>query len=259
MRAHDAATRTGSNNMIVCIPSLGRPQTWTHRLFEASGFTVYHFLEPQEIDHYEVPNKVNIEASGQGIAYVRNYIKSWAKERNHEHICVCDDDVTQFGKAIEGKCCRQPDASVLSKPFEYFKRSGFALGGINQRQWAWNENKNYKVNSGKVEQLHLLNLKRVHWDYDERCNGKEDKDFLMQCVNHGESFLFFPKVYLSSPVIGSNNGGLNAFYSEKADSRVAYRLANKWPEYSKIIKQNGRIDCRLNYKALAKDKGMRIL
>lgn len=245
--------------MIICIPSLGRPKTKTHLLFEQSGHTVYHFLEPQEISEYDVENKVSIEASGKGIVYVRNFIKRWAKHNGHDYICVCDDDVNHFGKAIQKKSVKLPGADVLQEVFVKFQQSGVAVGGINQRQYAWSETKSYKINRGKVEQLCLLNLSKVSWDYDEYCAGKEDKDFVMQCIENKRNFVFFPKVFLSSPVIGSNNGGLNWFYSQKKDGEAACRLASKWPKYSKIIKQQGRVDCRLNYEAYAKDQGLKVV
>ena len=245
--------------MIVCIPSLGRCETKTYRLFEQSGFEVFHFLEPQEMLDYNVPNKVSIEAKGKGIVYVRNFIKSWAKNNGHTHVCVCDDDVNHFGKAIQKRSRKFPGADVLKEIFVKFQQSGAAVGGINQRQYAWSETKSYKINRGKVEQLCLLNLGKVLWDYDESCAGKEDKDFVMQCIKNKQSFLFFPKVFLSAPVIGTNDGGLNWFYSQKKDGEAACRLASKWPKYSKIIKKKGRIDCRLNYEAFAKDQGLRVV
>ena len=46
--------------MIVCIPTKERPQTKTYKLFEEAGITPYHFIEPQDYDSYDVPNKICI-------------------------------------------------------------------------------------------------------------------------------------------------------------------------------------------------------
>ena len=46
--------------MICFIPTKGRTTTKTYKLFEQVGIEVRHFIEPQEIDKYPVPNKVSI-------------------------------------------------------------------------------------------------------------------------------------------------------------------------------------------------------
>ena len=66
--------------MICYIPSKGRKDTKTYKLFLEAGIEVRHFIEPQEIELYNVPNKVSIEQNDQGIAYVRNYMLDYAKK-----------------------------------------------------------------------------------------------------------------------------------------------------------------------------------
>ena len=47
--------------MIVCIPTKGRPNTKTHLLYEKSkDVKVYHFIEPQDYEKYNVDNKIDI-------------------------------------------------------------------------------------------------------------------------------------------------------------------------------------------------------
>ena len=67
--------------MIAFIPSKGRPSTKTHEMFEASGFKVYHFIEPKDFDGYDVKNKINIGADDQGITFVRNFMLDFARKR----------------------------------------------------------------------------------------------------------------------------------------------------------------------------------
>lgn len=74
--------------MICCIPTKGRPQTNTYKLFEQVGIKVFHFIEPSEIDRYNVPNKVDIQNNNNGIAYVRNYILTWAQNNNYDKIII---------------------------------------------------------------------------------------------------------------------------------------------------------------------------
>ena len=53
--------------MICYIPTKGRVNTKTYKLFEEVGIKVYHFIEPKEIDDYNVPNKVSIEKNDKEI------------------------------------------------------------------------------------------------------------------------------------------------------------------------------------------------
>ena len=243
--------------MIICIPTLGRYSTKTYQLFESSGFTVYHFVEPQEFTKYNVPNMVDIKSSGMGISFVRNFINEWARINDHKFICVCDDDVNHFGKASNNKAVKMEGAEALKPVFNLFERSDFALAGVNQRQFAWSEKKSYRVNTGKMEVLQIINTKKAKWKFCEE--GKEDRDYLMQCLDNRCNFVFFPKVFHSSPKIGSNQGGLHEYYQLKKDTESAYFLARKWGNYAKIVKHYGRVDCKLDYAQLAKDRGLKVI
>ena len=84
--------------MIVCIPSKGRPETSTYKVFEDAGYEVYHFIEPQEMEAYKAaPNRVCIELNDKGITYVRNFMLDWCKDKGVEWAWFCDDDVIGFG------------------------------------------------------------------------------------------------------------------------------------------------------------------
>lgn len=240
--------------MIVMIPTKARPATQTYKLLEASGFMVYHFIEPQDVKDYKVPNIVDIGADNKGISFVRNYMLNWARSNGHTHAIICDDDFDHFGTVKDKKSVREPNADALIKPFKVFCSSSFALAGINQRQFAWSETKPYKVNNGKMNGCIFINLKKTLWNYKD--NTKEDLDFAMQCLDNSHSFIYFCKTFYNTPAIGSNSGGLHDLYSNNADSSWARNLNLAWPKYSKIIKQYGRIDCRVDFKSLAKDKGL---
>ena len=46
--------------MICFIPTKERYNTKTYILFQEVGIDVIHFIEPQDFDKYNVPNKVSI-------------------------------------------------------------------------------------------------------------------------------------------------------------------------------------------------------
>ncbi len=240
--------------MIVFIPSKGRNDTVTHKLFIASGFKVYHFIEPDEIESYNVPKKIDIKLNNQGMSYVRNFMLDYARDNGIKHFIACDDDITHFGKAKGGRAIKGDNADDLVPVFKVFCKSDLAMAGINQRQFAWSEKKTYKLNYGKVEGCSFFNSEIITWRYKE--NSKEDRDFMMQCLDNRENFAFFCKVFFNTTAIGTNIGGLHDQYKSKADSIWAKKLLMDWPKYAKIINQYGRTDCKLDYKQKAKDMGL---
>lgn len=243
--------------MIALIPTKGRPQTQTHRLFEASGFTVYHFIEPQDAAAYSVSNPIILPQNDQGITYARNFMLDWSREQGFHSFVCCDDDITHFGTAQNGKARKGNAADDLIVPLQVFTKSNAALGGLNQRQFAWNEKKPYRVNTGKVNGCFFLNMRQIGWRY--RADTKEDIDFIMQCLDHRRNFLFFGRVFYDTPAIGTNEGGLHQLYAAKRDVDWAHRVRKDWPEYAKIIQQYGRVDVRLDYKRKALDMGLEVI
>lgn len=243
--------------MIVCIPTKGRPNTATYKLFEASGVEFYHFVEPQELSAYDVPNKIDIGANDKGVTYVRNFITNWARANGHRYISAVDDDITEFGRAKNNKAVKWPNADALLQVFDFFERGYWAVGGINQRQFAWSEKKNYRINNGKVNGVNMLDTKRCTWDYAQI--GKEDRDHLMQCLDNRENFIYFPKTFYTCPPVGTNAGGLHEYYASGKDEAAAHELCQRWGKYAKIVNQFGRVDVRLDYKQKALDMGLKVL
>ena len=116
-----------TKGMICYIPSKGRPKTQTYKLFQSAGIEVLHFIEPSEIELYDVPGtKVDIGENDRGIAYVRNFMLSYAKRNGHIHVIVCDDDVTSFGKYIDGKKLRR----TLQYGWRYSNKLGTSLTNL---------------------------------------------------------------------------------------------------------------------------------
>ena len=106
--------------MICFIPTKGRFKTKTYRLFQEVGIEVKHFIEPQEIEKYKVPNKASILENDKGIGYVRNFMLNYARENNYDWVLICDDDVTSFG-IYNGKTIKQ-DASIWFNILEKAKK-----------------------------------------------------------------------------------------------------------------------------------------
>jgi hypothetical protein len=237
------------NKPIVCIPSKNRPSTKTYQLFLDAGFEVYHFIEPQELELYDVPNKVSIELNDQGIGYVRNYVLNHARKNNWQWIIVCDDDVVSFG-IYNGKTVKQ-DANIWYEIFDKVKDLPYEIVGINYTQHSWHEKTPVSINRKFAEVCVLLHVSNIDWDYRPQFNLKEDRDFALQTIKYGYGVYRFNHYWFSCPDVGTNSGGLQDMYKQKKDELAAKKMSLEWAPFIKIGKKKTRIDMKTDIKALA--------
>jgi hypothetical protein len=234
--------------MICFIPTKGRLKTKTYKLFEEANIPVYHFVEPQEYDLYNVPNKINIQRNNQGVTYVRNFMLNYAKENNFEWVIFCDDDVVSFG-IYNGKTIKKT-ANIWFEILERAKKLPFELIGINYTQHAWHEKKAYSINSKFAEVCVLMNVKKINWQYNP--NTKEDRDFQLQTIKNGYGVLRFNHYWFSCPNVGSNEGGLFDLYQSKKDIDWAKNIVKSWHPFAKLVNKKNRIDAKIDIKGYAK-------
>jgi hypothetical protein len=235
--------------MICFIPSKNRKSTKTYKLFEDAGIEVKHFIEPQEIDEYQVPNKVSILENNQGIGYVRNFMLNYARQNDYEWVIICDDDVTAFG-IYNGKTVKK-DASIWNEILNKAKKLPFELIGINYTQHAWHEKTPYSINKKFAEVCILMNVKKIHWNYRKEFNLKEDRDFALQTIKNGNGILRFNHFWFACPDVGSNKGGLQDMYKLKKDEDAAKKMCMEWNPFITLQKKGERIDMKTDIKALA--------
>jgi len=235
--------------MICFIPTKGRTTTKTYKLFEHVGIEVRHFIEPQEIDKYEVPNKVSILENNKGIGYVRNFMLDYARNNNHEWVIVCDDDVTSFG-IFNGKTVKK-DAYIWFDILDVAKKLPFELIGINYIQHASHEKTAYSVNKKFAEVCVLMHINKINWNYREEFNLKEDRDFALQTIKNGNGILRFNHYWFACPDVGSNAGGLQNEYKAKKDEESARKIYYEWHPFATLHKKVDRIDVKVDIKSLA--------
>ena len=233
--------------MICFIPTKGRLNTKTYKLFEEAGIEVKHFIEPNEFDLYEVPNKINIKENDKGVTYVRNFMLNYARENNHEWVIFCDDDVNSFG-VYNGKTVKKT-AGIWNDILEKAKKLPFELIGINYTQHAWHEKTSYSINKKFAEVCVLMNVKKIDWNYND--NTKEDRDFQLQTIKNGYGVLRFNHYWFSCPDVGSNKGGLFDLYKDKKDVEWAENLVKAWYPYAKLVRKKERIDAKIDIKGFA--------
>jgi hypothetical protein len=234
--------------MICYIPTKNRKNTKTYKLFEEANIECKHFIEPQEFDDYNIPNKVNIQKDDMGVTYVRNFMLDYAKQNNEEWVIFCDDDVNGFG--IYKNKTIKIGAIIWFEILDKAKKLPFELIGINYTQHAWHETKAYSINKKFAEVCVLMNVKKIKWRYTD--NTKEDRDFQLKTIQNGYGVLRFNYYWFSCPNIGSNKGGLYDLYKEKKDTIWAENIVKKWYPFAKLIRKKDKIDAKIDIKGFAK-------
>jgi hypothetical protein len=235
--------------MICFIPTKGRINTITYKLFQDVGIEFKHFIEPQEIEKYNVPNKVSILENDKGIGYVRNFMLNYARQNNHDWIIMCDDDVRHFG-VYEGKTIKK-DASVWFGILQKAKKLPFELIGINYRGHSWHDKTSYSINKKFVEVCVLINVSKISWNYRPEFNLKEDRDFALQTIKNGNGILRFNHIFFETPNVGTNKGGLQNEYKLKKDEESAKKMCYEWYPFVNLKNKGKRIDMKTDIKALS--------
>ena len=235
--------------MICFIPTKERYNTKTYKLFQEVGIDVIHFIEPQDFDKYNVPNKVSILKNNMGIAYVRNFMLNYAKENNNQWVIFCDDDVQSFG-IYSGKTIKK-DGSIWFDILKKVEKLPFELIGINYTQHAWHEKTSYSINKRFAEVCVLINIPKIKWNYRSEFNLKEDRDFALQTIKNGNGILRFNHYWFSCPNVGSNTGGLQNEYKAKKDEESAKKMCYEWHPFVTLKNKGERIDIKTDIKALA--------
>jgi len=237
--------------MICYIPSKGRPSTKTHKLFQAAGIEVLHFVEPSEYEIYRLPGtKVDICEDNRGIAYVRNFMLDYAKQHGHIHVIVCDDDVTSFGKYVDGERVKS-DARIWLEIFDKVRDLPYELVGINYVQFAWGKQKELSINTKFAEVCVLMNTSKIHWCYRPEFDTKEDRDFVMQTIRDGAGVLRFNRYWFACPGVGTNRGGLQNLYKVKRDELATHSMCEEWTPYIETKYKKDRLDLKADLKGLA--------
>jgi hypothetical protein len=242
--------------VIICIPTKGRPKTKTYKLFNSAGFEVYHFIEPQDIDSYDVPNMVSIEKNDQGIGYARNFILQFAKDKKWDLICQCDDDVNSFGYVKNNKSIKS-DASIFNEMLPIIDKMPFELYGMSFRQFAWGEKNKYSINSKTFTCCTIIKVNKIKWKYAN--TFMEDIQFNFESIRYGSGCFKFNHFFFNTPAVGTNTGGCYDGYKRNEDKKSFNFILNKYLGYTKVVMKKKTHDIKWDIKGWAKKFNRKIL
>ena len=138
----------------IFVPSKGRPDSSTARLLAEAGLAFTVVVEPQDERRYSRWPTVAIERNGQGIAYVRSWIKANAAS---DWYWMLDDDITAFYETASGRNKRVDAARAIRGAEKFFVQDkSVAQAALEYQQFAWSSKKPVKLSSAQVMWMVLM-------------------------------------------------------------------------------------------------------
>lgn len=202
------------------------------------------------VGKYPLFDFIQLPLSNKGVTYVRNFIKTYAANHGVKNYWMVDDDVSGIYKREGTKLHhipinQLPDLTHLNAP----------ICSLEYRQFAWSAKQPYIVNSF-CDSFVFIDTEISHGIYyDVTVEGKEDRDFAMQCIKRGLKTYRCTEYAFAAPPNGSNSGGLKeTFYDLGKEYDCAMAMVNKWGACcSKVVKSDGRHDVKIHWDLIGKN------
>lgn len=237
----------------ILIATKGRPQSKTvHNLVE-EGFTPILFLEKEDGPSYQEKfgGKVHYEflpESNQGIAYVRQKILNYARDKGFDYYWTLDDDISNMYSIVEGKSLKTKYIHCLEQAELLLRKiRNLAVGGLEYNQFAWAQKQQFKFN-GYAEVATFVNVNNTRNVNYRKVALKEDRDFVLQSLALGYVSARTSWFAFACPKNGTNKGGLHEVYSSGIEASEVQKLCRLWPGVCEpITKRDGRPDAKIRW------------
>lgn len=234
------------------IPSKGRAgKTKTDKLLCKAGLHYCFVVEPKEqVLYSDAGHQIMVlPENNQGITYSRHWILNMMRRMKYERFWMLDDDIEDFGEAIDGKTIKT-DASVLSKAYNQLRMYGSpSLFSLELRQFAWSSP---QIQKDKIAmQCVLFDMQHCeNINYDLRFKIREDYDLSFQAIFKGNGTLKSGKYYYGISDMKSQPGGMTEWYNEETEMHETWKLCRKWPGLVEPLQKDGRIDVKINWRKI---------
>jgi hypothetical protein len=229
----------------VFIPSKGRPQGTTARLFDDAHVDYRLVVEPQERDEYEHehPDRViELPESGKGVTWARNWILDAAQREGVAACWMFDDNIWRFFEFgdVQLRRRRQCDPeeafSYAEALFDRYLNAGML--GFNYSMFGNGARFEWVVNRWCYSAF----LMRVPPVRKFRLRYNEDVDLCLQLLDTGywctiqvQRYMVWKKWTRAS----EKGGNHDTIYAGDGRLLKPLVLARVWPQYVKVVHRFG--------------------
>jgi len=203
---------TKNTKYSIYIPSKGRAENCkTAEILEEEGLDFKLVVEPQDSEEYSKRfGKVRcvvMDKNDQGVAYVRNWIKTYSKAHGEDHHWQIDDNIGWFKVREKGKNLKSSASKCLSKVEEFYDSfENIGIAGLAHTAFAFA----YKVDFGVNKQVYSCVLIRNDLAIKWRPDTVEDTDYSLQVLMQDKfkwCTVLFYKILIDKAKTMSMSGG----------------------------------------------------
>ena len=127
----------------IYIPSKNRPDAKFLELIKDLDADKYLILEPQDIDKYDNYKDyftiLNLKKNDMGLAFSRDFCKTYADNNDSKWYWLIDDDITKFYRTLNNKNVPITPKEALESAQEQFSVMPIALGSLEYQQYSSNQ------------------------------------------------------------------------------------------------------------------------
>ena len=237
----------------ILIPSKKRPESKLFLQLKSEGIPFNIVIEPQDRSDYRAHSDclLVLPENNQGLAYSRNFVLNYARDRGFDWFWMLDDDIFKFYKTIGKRNIAISARECFEGAEGLFKdMTSVAQAALEYQQFSWSQSKPLHIN-GYCDVAVCINVKRTKTiAYRQKVELKEDRDFTLQCLSKGFRTVRTCHFAFSAPQNGSIDGGLFDVYKSGRERQAVDEMCRIWgPSIcTPITKKNGRRDVKVNWR-----------
>jgi len=216
----------------IAIPSKENTKLSTlHILENIADIEIFIFVEPQEAKKYKQIYKkiIVLKKNNMGLAYSRNQILDYFRNKNKKYLFMIDDDIEGFIKKTEKKSIEitnnKSELLLMFRELIFLLNFYYYIGLLYGKEFFNHEQK-------IIKEKHWIwcfagyNLEKLgNIKYDENLKIQEDMDFLAQIIKYKIPTAVFTKYAFITKI---NRGIISTWRNQKNYFETYKYLAKKW-------------------------------
>lgn len=232
---------------MICIPSLGRPDSKTARMLSDHDIPFFIFVELHELEPYRKrwgDRVVSLPGRDYGCAaYARNFITQFAKDKGVKHFWMMDDDIRCFYKRKGAGLVKVDPVEPLNYGGQFIEKyRNLATFGYPANTWARFAKHPHQINKMNYG-CYLVNTEHP-FKYTPKT--ADDLDFCLQILTAGWCTWLNNEYAFDMVPMQSQTGGYTDIRAEGGDLRRKKAVCAKWPQLRLVRKDNTNLDWRVD-------------